>query len=123
ELKALLEIGERENLDVLEVKGSWAGAFGLPQFIPTSYLAYGVDGDGNNRVRLGDREDAIASVANYLKAHGWRPGLGMSRKMEILFRYNRSRLYGETVLGCARKLRKHRTSSGEPLIRAVQDGG
>jgi len=110
ELKAFLEISIRENLDILDVKGSWAGAFGLPQFIPTSYLTYGADGDGDNRVHLYTQYDAIASVANYLRSHGWKPGLDQKEMMKILFRYNRSRLYGETVLKCASKLKSHQAS-------------
>jgi membrane-bound lytic murein transglycosylase B len=104
ELKALLRIGIREELDVLDIKGSFAGAFGLPQFIPTSYLAYAADGNGDKAVHLFDRQDAIASVANYLKAHGWKSGSNEEEKLKVLFRYNRSRLYGETVLKCAGKL-------------------
>lgn len=123
ELKAFLEIGIRENLDILEVKGSWAGAFGLPQFIPTSYLTYGADGDGDNNVRLHERYDAIVSVANYLKTHGWKPGLAEKEMMKVLFRYNRSRLYGETVLKCARKLKNRHTSSKRSLLKAVEGGG
>jgi membrane-bound lytic murein transglycosylase B len=111
ELKAFLEISIREDLDALEVKGSWAGAFGIPQFIPTSYLAYGADGNGDDYVHLFDLHDAIASVGNYLKAHGWKRGLTKKERLEILFRYNRSRLYGETVLECAAKLKGIKGSS------------
>jgi membrane-bound lytic murein transglycosylase B len=110
ELKALVQIGIREDLDLLEVKGSFAGAFGLPQFIPTSYLTYGADGNGDDNIQLHDRYDAIVSVANYLKAHGWRPGSTNEEMMKVLFRYNRSRLYGETVLKCAGKLKDHPAS-------------
>ena len=110
ELKALVQIGIREDLDLLEVKGSFAGAFGLPQFIPTSYLTYGADGNGDDNIQLHDRYDAIVSVANYLKAHGWRPGSTNEEMMKVLFRYNRSRLYGETVLKCAGKLKDHQAS-------------
>jgi len=123
ELKAFLEIGMREDMDILEVKGSWAGAFGLPQFIPTSYLTYGADGDGDNSVRLHDRYDAMVSVANYLKAHGWKPGLTKKEMMKILFRYNRSHLYGETVLKCARKLKNHQISSRRWLPSAAGGQG
>ncbi|NIQ39357.1 MAG: lytic murein transglycosylase [Proteobacteria bacterium] len=112
ELKAFIDMGIRENLDLLEVKGSWAGAFGLPQFIPTSYLTYGADGDGDNSVHLHNRFDAIASVANYLRAHGWKPKLSEKEMLKILFRYNRSRIYGETVLKSARKLAGGQTTSG-----------
>jgi membrane-bound lytic murein transglycosylase B len=111
EMQAFLEIGIREKVDVLDVKGSWAGAFGLPQFVPTSYLSYAVDGDGDQRIRLHDPQDAVVSVANYLRAHGWRPGLAPSDMKRILFRYNRSRLYGETVLESARKLANQPASS------------
>ena len=111
ELKALLEIGIRQDLDLLELRGSFAGAFGLPQFIPTSYLAYGADGNGDNTIHLHDRYDAIVSVANYLKAHGWKSGLTEKGMMKVLLRYNRSTLYGETVLKCAGKLKNYQASS------------
>jgi membrane-bound lytic murein transglycosylase B len=119
ELKAFLEIGLRENMEIHEMKGSWAGAFGLPQFVPTSYLNYAVDGDGDTRVHLHNRHDAMASVANYLKVHGWKPGLMDKERMKILFRYNRSRLYGETILECAKKLRTDPSSS----VRVIGDQG
>jgi membrane-bound lytic murein transglycosylase B len=109
ELEAFLAIGIREGFDILDVRGSWSGAFGMPQFIPTSYLRYGVDGSGDNRVYLNDRYDAIASVANYLKANGWRPGLKEDEKRKVLFQYNRSDLYGQTVLECARRLKAQRS--------------
>lgn len=122
ELKALIEIGIRENLDVLEVKGSWAGAFGLPQFMPTSYLTYAADGDGDNSIRLHNRYDAIVSVANYLRAHGWKLGLPREEMLEILFRYNHSHLYGETVLKSAQKLKNHQTSSSGSSQKAIGSG-
>ena len=123
ELVAFLRIGIRENLDILDVKGSWAGAFGIPQFMPTSYLTYAVDGDGDRRVRLHNRHDAMVSVANYLKAHGWKPGLTPEEMKKILFRYNRSRLYGETVLESARKLANHPTCLWRPPVRNVGKRG
>jgi len=122
ELKAFLEIGIREDLDILEVKGSYAGAFGIPQFIPTSYLTYGTDGNGDNNIHLHDRYDAIVSVANYLKAHGWKPGLTKEEMMKVLFRYNRSRLYGETVLKCAEKLKNHQVSFKRSHQKSVRGG-
>jgi len=123
EMVAFLRIGIREDLDILDVKGSWAGAFGLPQFIPTSYLAYAIDGDGDRRVHLHNRHDAMASVANYLKAHGWKPGLAPEEMKRILFRYNRSRLYGETVLESARKLTNHPTCSWRSPMRNLGKRG
>ena len=59
----------------LDVVGSYAGAMGIPQFISTSYSAYGVDFTGDGRVDLiNDPIDAIGSVANYFKQHGWKMG-------------------------------------------------
>ena len=60
------------NLDILSVKGSYAGAMGYGQFIPSSYRAYAIDFDGDGYVDLFNSiEDSIGSVANYLKVHGW----------------------------------------------------
>ena len=75
ELKAFFSLAETEQLDLSTIKGSYAGAMGYGQFIPTSYLSYAVDGDGDGRRDLwGNPTDAIASVANYFRRHGWRQG-------------------------------------------------
>ena len=103
QLVALLQLSDR--LDVDAVKGSWAGAFGICQFIPSSCLSYAVDGSGDGRIDLYDFEDAAASVANYLKAHGWRPGLNVKQQEKVVLSYNHSRLYCETIVALAGKLR------------------
>lgn len=75
ELKNLLKLEHDEQLKIEALKGSYAGAMGLGQFMPSSYRAYAVDHDGDGRRDLfGSREDALASVANYFKAHGWVKG-------------------------------------------------
>lgn len=75
ELEAFLQIAYEQEVDPTELKGSYAGAMGYPQFIPTSYQAYAVDFDGDGLRNLWtDPEDAIGSVANYLAEHRWRPG-------------------------------------------------
>jgi lytic murein transglycosylase len=57
------------------LRGSWAGATGLPQFLPSQYLLLGKDGDGDGRIDIWNNEaDALASIANYFLAHGWRRG-------------------------------------------------
>ncbi|MDJ0657665.1 MAG: lytic murein transglycosylase B [Xanthomonadales bacterium] len=73
ELEQFFLLGSEEALDLNSVKGSYAGAMGLGQFISSSYRSYAVDYDGDGRRDLWQsHEDAIASVANYFKRHGWR---------------------------------------------------
>ena len=75
ELEQFLLLAREQGLEIETPVGSYAGAMGLPQFIPSSYRAYAVDGDGDGRVDLWNSiEDILASVANYFKAHGWRAG-------------------------------------------------
>ncbi|MCF6262634.1 MAG: lytic murein transglycosylase B [Xanthomonadales bacterium] len=75
ELVEYLLLSQEEHLALYEIKGSYAGAMGLGQFMPSSYRAYALDGDGDGRRDLwGSRIDAIASVANYFNAHHWRKG-------------------------------------------------
>lgn len=72
ELRTFLITTRRENIAPDSVMGSYAGAIGIPQFMPTSYEAYSVDFNGNGRRDLvNEIEDAIGSVANYLAVHGW----------------------------------------------------
>ena len=74
ELESFLLLGRDEGIDVPLVKGSYAGALGKPQFIPSSYRTYAVDFDGDGRRDLWRSDaDVIGSVANYLHQHGWRP--------------------------------------------------
>jgi len=75
ELEALLLLAREKSINPLDLKGSYAGAMGLPQFIPSSYRAYAVDFDGDGRRNLWESKvDAIGSVGNYFKQHGWKIG-------------------------------------------------
>jgi len=75
ELEAFLLMTREEQLDPQTVLGSYAGAMGAGQFIPTSFRAYAVDANADGRRDLwGDWEDVLGSVANYFKVHGWRHG-------------------------------------------------
>jgi membrane-bound lytic murein transglycosylase B len=75
ELEQFLLMTRDESLDPLAPLGSYAGAMGIPQFMPTSFRSYAVDGGGDGHRDLwGDWSDVFASVGNYLKLHGWRPG-------------------------------------------------
>ena len=75
ELEHFLILGREEDLDLSQVMGSYAGAMGLGQFIASSYRSYAVDFDADGQRNLWQSlPDAIASVANYFKRHGWRQG-------------------------------------------------
>lgn len=75
ELEQFLLLTREEEFDPLSIKGSYAGAIGIPQFMPSSYRGYAVDFDGNGVRNLVDEtDDAIGSVANYLKRYKWRAG-------------------------------------------------
>ena len=74
ELETFLLMARDEQDDPLNLKGSFAGAMGYCQFMPSSYKQYAVDFSGDGHINLWDPVDAIGSVANYFKAHGWVKG-------------------------------------------------
>ncbi|MDF2866560.1 MAG: mltB 2 [Gammaproteobacteria bacterium] len=75
ELREFLLLTREQGIDPLTIKSSYDGGLGLPQFMPSSYRAYGVEIDGNKRGDLMNSvPDSIGSIANYLKIHGWQPG-------------------------------------------------
>ena len=76
ELEQFLALTWRSGADPMSIRGSYAGAMGLPQFMPSSWAKFAVDFDGDGRIDLfGSPTDAIGSVANYFKAFDWRPGM------------------------------------------------
>ena len=84
ELAKYLELAELESLNIEEVKGSYAGAMGYSQFMPSSYIAYAKSFEPNgSRDLMNSPEDAIASVANYLKVHRWRKDEPITSKAEM----------------------------------------
>ena len=75
ELEQYLLLARENQLDLANTKGSFAGAMGIPQFMPSSQRRWGVDFDGDGRIDLRQSPvDAIGSVGNFLKSHGWRTG-------------------------------------------------
>lgn len=81
ELEKFLVLADTEGLNVLEVEGSYAGAMGYSQFMPSSYIAYAKSFDeGGNADLMNSAEDAIASVANYIKVHRWQEGAPIATK-------------------------------------------
>jgi membrane-bound lytic murein transglycosylase B len=108
ELKAYLKYVKEQNLDPFSMNGSYAGALGYSQFVPSSVLKFGKDGNQDGQVNLYQHGDAIESVANYLKKHGWKPGLSRQEAVRILLRYNNSKYYANAILNVADRLEKGR---------------
>lgn len=84
QLLAALEMVNRGYIDLGSLYGSWAGAMGQPQFMPSSYLAFAQDFDGDGRRDIWKSEgDVFASIANYLAQHGWRNDLTWGRQVQV----------------------------------------
>jgi membrane-bound lytic murein transglycosylase B len=112
ELKQLFFLAnEEESVDINQVKGSYAGAMGWGQFIPSSYRNYAVDGDGDGRRDLwNSTADIVASVANYFAEHGWTSGALVAlpaRRAHDARPFERDGLNLTTTLGELRSLGYH----------------
>jgi membrane-bound lytic murein transglycosylase B len=95
----------RDNLQHLyEVRGSYAGAIGMPQFLPSSYLRWAVDGNGDGRADLNDLDDALPSIANYLRDHGWSADAPFRDRWQAVWEYNHSTNYVRAIFEVAFRL-------------------
>jgi membrane-bound lytic murein transglycosylase B len=84
ELMSALEIVDREHIDPHQMLGSWAGAMGQSQFMPSSFLRYAVSYSGDGPPDIWNRrEDVFASIANYLARHGWRQGEAWGEEVTV----------------------------------------
>jgi membrane-bound lytic murein transglycosylase B len=99
QLKALHAIQVRKTMNTLTLRGSWAGAFGLTQFLPSSYLSSAADGNGDGLIDLYQLDDAVFSVANYLDRAGW--GKTPEQQRKAIHHYNNSDDYVEAVMKLA----------------------
>ncbi|MCF8127997.1 MAG: lytic murein transglycosylase [Deltaproteobacteria bacterium] len=110
ELKALLTYSLQAGRDPLGIPGSFYGAIGIAQFMPSQALRNGADGNGDGVVDLFVLEDALFSMGNYLRANGWRGSMRSRRKQRrAIYNYNHSRIYVNTVLAVADYLEEGRT--------------
>ena len=84
ELREFLMLTREEQVDPLSLKGSYAGAMGLPQFMPSSFRAYAVDFDGDGHINIWNNPtDAIGSVASYFQRHGWQAGGQVASRAQV----------------------------------------
>jgi len=108
ELLAALQIVQRGDLPMSDLVGAYAGEIGQTQFLPSSYIKYGVDFDGNGHVDLRHTPaDVLASTANLLKVNGWKAGQPYgpgSDNFEVMREWNRSEVYRRTIGYFADKL-------------------
>jgi lytic murein transglycosylase len=108
ELIAALKIVQRGDLPLRDLVGAFAGEIGQTQFLPSSYIKYGVDYDGNGHVDLRHSvPDVLASTANLLKVNGWKAGAPYgegSENFQVMREWNRSEVYRKTIVLFAERL-------------------
>ncbi len=108
ELLAALQIVQRGDLPLRDMVGAFAGEIGQTQFLPSSYIKYGVDYDGNGHVDLRHSiPDVLASTANLLKVAGWRTGEPYGEgtaNFEVMREWNRSEVYRKTMVLMAQRI-------------------
>src|SRR5437773_1342597 len=108
ELIAALQILQRGDLPLRDLIGAYAGEIGQTQFLPSSYIKYGVDYDGNGHVDLRHSvPDVLASTANLLKTNGWKAGAPYGEgtaKCEVMREWNRAMIYRQTIVHFAERL-------------------
>jgi lytic murein transglycosylase len=108
ELLAALQILQRGDLPLRELIGAYAGELGQTQFLPSSYVKYGVDFDGNGHVDLRKSvPDVLASTANLLKVNGWKAGAPFTEgtpNFEVMREWNRAVVYRKTIVHFTERL-------------------
>lgn len=108
ELMAALKIVDRGDLSPQQMRGGWAGELGQTQFMPSSYIKFAVDFDGNGRADLiHSSADALASTANYLKGYGWKAGQPWGEgtaNFVVLHQWNKADVYCRTIVWFAEQL-------------------
>jgi membrane-bound lytic murein transglycosylase B len=96
ELITFIKICDEQKFDPFSIRGSWAGAFGKTQFIPSSYANFAVDGNGDGKIDLFNFEDAMFSTGNYLHCHGWQEN-DLKKIRKAIYAYNHNMHYVNIV--------------------------
>jgi membrane-bound lytic murein transglycosylase B len=104
ELYSLILLSRDLGIDPLAIQGSFAGAMGPAQFIPSSFIEYGADGDNDGKRDPFNMADAKASIASYLKRSGWKEDADEEKKRSAIWCYNRSQVYVNTIMMLCEKL-------------------
>lgn len=105
ELKAFLKYTAQVNMDPTAVSGSYSGAMGIAQFMPSNVIIFARDGDGDGRIDVFNHADAITSIASYLKHYGWHPGIDRKKAYKVIYHYNHSSQYVKTILKVSARLK------------------
>jgi len=107
QLYAALDLIDKGNFDA-NARGAMHGEIGQTQFLPLNVLKYGVDGDGNGRIDLiNSTADALASTANFLRAHGWKPGLSYQKgdvNYKAIEGWNKASVYQQAIAIMAKQI-------------------
>lgn len=106
ELAAFIRFARAAHIDPMSVPGSIYGAIGLCQYMPSNLVPLGADGNGDGVVNLFEVDDAIFSLSNYLRRHGWKPGLSRDKRLSIVKKYNNSYTYANTILTLAEAVQR-----------------
>ena len=104
ELKAFLDHTIIEGVDPVEIKGSYAGAMGISQFMPSNIPTLAKDGNNDGSIDHFNHADAIASIAFFLKHHGWKSGISKKDAQKVVHHYNHSEKYVDAVLKISKLL-------------------
>ncbi len=115
QLLALERMRDNTDIDIMELEGSWAGAFGWSQFLPSSYMSWAVDGNRDNTTDLFNVHDAACSIANYLSENGW--GKTRKSRRSAVFHYNNSSDYVDAVLTLAARLQDNQDTPPSEKIK------
>jgi membrane-bound lytic murein transglycosylase B len=106
ELAHLVHLANGLKIDPLKISGSFSGALGPAQFLPSSFCFFGVDGDGDGVTSPFNLTDAKFSIGHYLKIFGWAEDAPLEQKRKAVWFYNRSQVYVNTIMMIYDKLNR-----------------